>query len=505
MLKETMKLNNQNLPSLAAHDDILVGGYDRQNLKAGIVHLGLGNFHRAHLAWYLDRLFATGEGHDWAIIGAGVLAKDAEQRKKFLAQDCLSSLIELDPNKHQARILSSMIDYIAVEQGNAPLIAAMAREEIRIVSLTVTEGGYYINPALGAFDPDHPDMQRDASQPEAPGSVFGAIIKALMLRREAGIAPFTVLSCDNLPENGRVAKDAIVGLAKLSQPDFAEWIESNVSFPSSMVDCITPATGEREIALAASFGIDDAVPVVCEPFRQWVVEDDFCNGRPNLEKVGVTFTDKVKLFELMKLRILNGGHAAIAYAAALLDIEYVHEAMQNNLILAFLDKLEKEEVIPTLQDVPDTNLNDYYRVVVERFSNPAIGDTIPRLCLDGSNRQPKFILPTIMSGLKNGTPVSGLALVTALWCRYCTATSDSGKSIVVEDDRREQLFDYASRAKTNPVSFLQQKDIYGDLAENELFCQQFSQWLTKLWEDGVKATLSSYANVSSEDYSASSN
>jgi len=318
--------------------------YDRSKLTPGIVHIGLGNFHRAHMAVYLDDLFALGQGHDWAILGAGVREGDAKMREALIAQDCLSTVIELDPKGKSARRIGSMIGFLPVEPHNGALIVAMSDPAIRIVSLTVTEGGYFIDPATGAFDPTHPEIVADAARPHR--TAFGAIIAALKARRAAGVPPFTVMSCDNLPGNGHVTQAALTGLARLSDPALADWIASNVAFPNGMVDRITPATGPRERAMAQAFGLDDPVPVTCEPFRQWVLEDNFPQGRPALEKVGVTLTPHVHAYELMKIRILNGGHATIAYPGGLLDIEYVHEAMAHPLIRGFLDKVETEEVIP---------------------------------------------------------------------------------------------------------------------------------------------------------------
>ncbi len=389
------------------HPSVSLPAYDRGRLTPGIVHIGLGNFHRAHQAVYLDDLFAQGLGHDWAILGAGVREGDARMRDALLAQECLSTVIELDPRGHKARRVGAMTGFIDVQPDNAALIAAMADPAIRIVSLTVTEGGYFVDPATGRFDPAAPEIVADARTPDRPATAFGAILAALRLRRARGIAPFTVMSCDNLPGNGHVTQDAVAGLADLSDPAFADWVRATVAFPNGMVDRITPATGPRERALAASFGLDDPVPVTCEPFRQWVLEDDFPAGRPALEKVGVTFTPQVHAYEAMKIRILNGGHAIIAYPGGLLDIELVHEAMAHPLIAGFLAKVETDEIIPFVPPVPDTDLAEYFALIRERFANPEIADTVRRLCLDGSNRQPKFILPSLRDNLAAGRVPKG--------------------------------------------------------------------------------------------------
>jgi mannitol 2-dehydrogenase len=274
--------------------------YDRARLTPGILHIGLGNFHRAHMATYLDDLFALGEDHDWAILGAGVRPADARMREALAAQDWLSTVIELDPQGKRARRVGAMIGFVEVDPANGPLIAAMRRPEIRIVSLTVTEGGYFIDPATGRFDPAAPEIAADAAAPDRPATAFGAIVAALAARRAAGVLPFTLLSCDNLPGNGDVARAAVVGLARLSDPGLADWIDTHVAFPNAMVDRIAPATGPRERAMAAAFGLgDDPVPVTCESFRQWVIEDTFPAGRPALEKVGVTFSPRVHDFEAM--------------------------------------------------------------------------------------------------------------------------------------------------------------------------------------------------------------
>ena len=465
--------------------------YDRSKLTPGIVHIGLGNFHRAHMAVYLDDLFAKGMCHDWAILGAGVREGDARMRDALKVQDCLSTVIELDPKGKSARRIGSMIDFLPVEPDNAALIAAMSRPEIRIVSLTVTEGGYFINAATGSFDPMHPEIVDDAVDPHK--TAFGAIIAALKARRAAGVKPFTVMSCDNLPGNGQVTKAAVMGLAGLEDPDLAYWIGDNVAFPNGMVDRITPATGPRERAMAASFGLaDDPVPVTCEPFRQWVLEDNFPAGRPAFEAVGVTLTPHVHAFEMMKIRILNGGHATIAYPGGLMDVEFVHEAMAHPLILGLLNKVETEEIIPYIPPVPDTDLGDYYRLIVDRFSNPEVADTERRLCLDGSNRQPKFIVPSIRDALAAGGSIEGLALVSALWCRYCFGTTDSGTVIPPNDPNWDALTTLAATARQTPAAWLGMTAIYGDLGQNPVFAGAFTRHLTNLWSKGTKAVLTGY-------------
>jgi mannitol 2-dehydrogenase len=467
--------------------------YDRSRLTPGIVHIGLGNFHRAHMAVYLDDLFALGLDHDWAIIGAGVRAPDARMRDALRDQDCLSTVIELDPKGKTARRIGSMIDFLPVEPDNASLMAAMARPEIRIVSLTVTEGGYFIDAATGAFDPSAPEIVADASSPDRPGTAFGAIIAGLRRRKEAGLAAFTVMSCDNLPGNGHVTKAAVVGLARLSDPAFADWIASHVAFPNGMVDRITPGTGPRERAMAASFGLgDDPVPVTCEPFRQWVLEDNFPAGRPALEKVGVTFSNDVHAFEAMKIGILNGGHAIIAYPGGLKGIEFVHEDMADPTILAFLDAVETREILPILPPVPGQDLVAYKALIIERFSNPEVADTVRRLALDGSNRQPKFILPSIRANLAQGRMPEGLILESALWCRYCFGTDEKGNDIPPNDPNWATLTATARAAKTDPAAWIGMRLIYGDLIENAAFVAAFSDALTRVWAQGSEAAMQHY-------------
>ena len=471
---------------------VSVPGYRRDELSPGIVHIGLGNFHRAHQAVYLDDLFAMGEGHDWAILGAGVRPGDAAMRDALLAQDCLSTVIELDPAGRSARRVGAMTGFVAVEPENAALIAAMSDPAIRIVSLTVTEGGYFVDAATGRFDPAAPEIAADAARPEAPATAFGAILAALKARRAAGHAPFTVMSCDNLPGNGHVTRDAVVGLARLFDPELADWVAANVAFPNGMVDRITPATGARERAMAAEFGLDDPVPVTCEPFRQWVLEDDFPSGRPALEKVGVTFTPHVHAYETMKIRILNGGHAIIAYPAGLMGIELVHEAMEEPLVAGFLDRLEAEEIIPIVPPVPETDLGGYYRVIRDRFSNPEVADTVRRLCLDGSNRQPKFIVPSIRDNLDRGRLPQGLILASALWCRYCAGVTDAGQPIAPNDPQWAMLTARAQDAREDPSVWLGMRAVYGDLGARPEVAAAFAAHLRALWDRGTRAVLTGF-------------
>ncbi len=464
--------------------------YDRSKVTPGIVHIGLGNFHRAHMAVYLDDLMNRGLALDWGILGAGVRPADAKMRDAMLAQDCLSTVIELDPAGKTARRVGAMVGFIEVAPANAPLIVAMIRPEIRIVSLTVTEGGYFLSAETGRFDTTAPDIVADAQTPDRPSTVFGAIVAALKARRATGIAPFTVMSCDNLPGNGHVTEAAVVGLARLSDPELADWIKRNVAFPSGMVDRITPATGPRERAIAATFGLaDDPIPVTCEPFRQWVLQDHFPNGRPPLERVGVTFTDDVHAYETMKIRMLNGGHALIAYPGGLMDVHYAHQAMAHPLISAFLDKVERTEIIPYVPPVPGTDLGTYYTLIRDRFSNPEVADTVQRLCLDGSNRQPKFILPSLRDALASGGSIEGLALASALWCRYCFGTTDSGAVTQPNDPNWDKLSAVSRLAKDDPAIWLGLTEVYGETGQDARLHEAFARHLTRLWQTGSAETL----------------
>ncbi len=487
----TVKLSLATLPEAAAK--VAVPRYDRAALTPGIVHFGVGNFHRAHQAVYLHELFDQGRDLDFAIVGAGVLPSDAAMKERLAAQDYLCTVVEQDRDRNSATVTGAMVDYLSPGDP-AGTVARLADPAIRIVSLTITEGGYFLDPATNHFDPDHPAMRADAAAPDRPTTVFGLLIAGLRARRAAGVPPFTVMSCDNIPGNGEVTRSTLVGLATLSDPAFADWIETNVAFPNGMVDRITPATNPGQIAfLETEFGVADAAPVFCEGFRQWVLEDHFPLGRPAFEAVGVQFVTDVAPYELMKIRILNGGHAAIAYPAALMDIPFVHEAMEESVIDRFLTKLHLEEIVPIVPPVPDTDLADYVQVIRRRFSNPKVRDTVPRLCLDGSNRQPKFILPSTRDRLAQGLDVVGLSLVSALWCRYLAGTTDSGAPIDIPDASRERLNAAALRAKDRPEAFLEDlADIFGDVAESDLFRRRFAGALRRLYANGTRQTLEDY-------------
>lgn len=466
--------------------------YARDALRPGIVHFGVGNFHRAHLQVYLDRLFNAGRDQDWAVIGAGVTPYDVRMRDALAGQDWLSTVVEQSADRSGAHVTGVMTDFLPPMDGKA-ITAQLADPAIRIVSLTVTEGGYFINPATGRFDPDNPAIQADTANPDDPKTVFGLILAGLRARRDAGTPPFTVLSCDNIPHNGVVVRNTIAGLAEAQDPGLAAWVRDSVAFPNGMVDRIAPATSDRERDICReTFGIDDAWPVFCEDFIQWVVEDNFPAGRPAFETVGAQFVSDVTPFEHMKIRILNGGHATICYPAGLLDVHFVHEAMEHPLVRGFLRKIELEEVLPILPPVPDTDLGAYFQLIERRFSNPKIGDTIRRLAFDGSNRQPKFIIPSVADRLAKGLPVDGLALESAFWCRYCEGTTDSGKVIEANDPIWDRLQTQARLAKTDPMAWLEMRDIYGDVAQAPAFRDAFAASLRAIWADGAAAVLTRY-------------
>lgn len=483
-------LSNANLPRLPA--SVARPVYDRASLRPGIVHIGLGNFHRAHQAWYIHRLMQQGFARDWAIIGASVRTQDQVMRDRLMSQDFLTTLVELSPEGKSAEIIGSMIDYLPIEDGNAALVRQMTDPAIRIVALTITEGGYFITPTGDALDIAHPDIQHDICRPEHPRTVFGAIVAALAARRTSGAGPFTVLSCDNLRGNGNIARQAVTSLAQATDPDLAKWIEEQCSFPNSMVDCIVPATGSNEIALAQGFGVDDAAPVTHENYRQWVIEDDFCVGRPELEKVGAIITPNVHAYEAMKIRILNAGHQVLANVGELMSVETIAECMVHPVISEFFNKVEHEEIAPYVLAVPGMTPTQYISEVAQRFSNPEIRDTTRRVAFDGSSRHPEFILPIIRDALSSGGSIEGLALVEALWARMCAGDRDDRTIIKANDPDWQRLSKTARESAQRPITWLEQQQIYGVLVDDPIFKPAFCRWLRMIWSEGSLVSIQTY-------------
>ena len=467
--------------------------YDRSQLKAGIIHIGVGNFHRAHLAWYLHRLMQQGLAMDWAIIGAGVRPRDSDMRARLLKQDCLTTLIELDAKGSQAmEVTGAMLDYLPVEADNQALINAMADPDIRIVSLTITESGYYQNAATGKLDITHPDILYDAKHPARPRTAFGAMVAALRVRRDRGGAPFTGLSCDNLQGNGTILRQAIVKLAALSDTELATWIDSQCSFPNSMVDCIVPATGPAELALVQKLGIEDSAPVTHEDFRQWVIEDNFCAGRPDWDKAGAEFSRHVHQHETQKIRMLNGGHQILANAAEIIGLHTISQAMGHPLIGAMFAKVQREEIVPHVTSPPGHNASDYLALISTRFANEAIIDTVRRVAFDGAARHVGFILPSLRDGLTENSSITGLALIEAIWARMCLGVREDGSLIAANDPSWEMLVQTARQARTTPRRWLEMSHIYGDLEKEERFASAFEEALTSLYQNGIEHTITAY-------------
>jgi mannitol 2-dehydrogenase len=468
-------------------------GYDRRLVTPGAVHFGVGGFHRAHEAMYHDRLMNAGLALDWGICGVGVMPADRRMQRALGAQDGLYTLVLKHPDgTFEPRIIGSIVRYLYAPDDPEAVIETMAAPATRIVSLTITEGGYNIREATGEFDAASPDVVHDLQPGVLPRTVFGLITAALKRRRERGLPAFTVMSCDNLPGSGLLSRRVFTAFAQLRDPGLADWVEREVQFPNSMVDRITPVTTDADRAeITARFGIDDRWPVVCEPYVQWVLEDVFTAGRPPYGEAGVQLVDDVEPYELMKLRLLNGSHQAMCYFAYLAGHRLVHEAAQDPLFQAFLRGYLENEAAPTLPPVPGVDLDQYAAQLLERFSNSQVRDTIARLCEHSSDRIPKFVLPVIRQQLATGGQIRRAAAVVASWARYAEAVDEHGERIDVVDRRRDSLVQLARRQRVDPDAFIGNRELFGDLAQDERFTGEYRQALASLHERGATATLQS--------------
>jgi mannitol 2-dehydrogenase len=463
-----MKLNNSTLARLPIDKP----SYNRDEITVGIVHFGVGGFHRAHQARYVDQLLEKGIASQWGICGVGVLPGDRRMADVMAAQDGLYTLLLENPDgSRDARVIGSIVDYRYAPDDPEAVIELLAAPSTRVVSMTITEGGYNID-NLGDVN------------------VFGLVADALARRRDRGIASPTIVSCDNIENNGDVARQAFTTYAERLHPGLGEWMQQHTRFPNSMVDRITPVTTPDVIAvLAGEFGVEDQWPVVAEPFTSWVLEDDFSDGRPPLEEAGVLLVDDVTPYELMKLRLLNASHQCLAYFAYLAGYRLVHDAAGDPLFAEFLLRYMDFEGTPTLKPVPGIDLPDYKRTLIERFANPGIKDTVARLCFGSSDRIPKWLLPVIRANLASGGPVALSAATVASWARYAEGVDDNGEPIDVQDQLADKLVPRAKSQRENPTAFLEYTDVFGDLAEQPRFVEAYLWALDSLHRVGARATL----------------
>jgi mannitol 2-dehydrogenase len=483
--------------SQAALADLSVAkpAYDRSALSVGIVHFGVGGFHRAHQAMYLDALMNRGMALDWAICGVGLLPGDARMRDALAAQDYLYTLVVKNPDGSiDPRVIGSIVDFVHAPDDPEAVLRRLAEAAVRIVSLTITEGGYNFNQSTGEFDRANPDVVHDLAEPGHPRSVFGFIVEALRRRRTEGLPPFTVLSCDNIQHNGDMARRQFTAFAELRDPELARWIDETVPFPNCMVDRITPVTSEadREL-LAERTGVADRWPVVCEPFTQWVLEDKFAGGwagRPPFEEAGVQLVMDVEPYELMKLRLLNASHQALCYPGYLAGYRFAHEVCADPTFVAFLLAYMDREGSPTLRSVPGIDVNAYKHQLIERFANPAVRDTLARLCAESSDRIPKWLVPVIRDNLAAGRPVDLSAAIVASWARYAEGVDEVGQPIDIVDQRKERVMAAARRQLTgDPLAFVHDRELFADLAEQPAFTEPYVRWLDSFHRRGARATI----------------
>lgn len=451
--------------------EVQIPAYDRRRLRHHTVHIGVGGFHRAHQAVYLDDLLAHRDAERWGECGVGVLATDLRMRDALHSQNCLYTVVERSAYAQTARIIGSMTGYIFAPEDRESTIEKLAAADTRIVSLTITEGGYFIHEGTGEFMAGHPDIERDLRDPAHSTTWMGLVAESLDRRRRRELPPFTLMSCDNLQGNGDVAKRVLLAFTGLLNPALQQWIAANGAFPNSMVDRITPGTTPADIAFVSErFCLDDAWPVVTEPFRQWVIEDAFCNGRPEWERVGAEFTSDVASYEIMKMRLLNGSHLAMAYLGALRGFTFVHEVMSDSLFIRFIDKF-MEEVTPVVPVIPGVSIPDYKSSLMERFANPTINDQVTRICSEGSAKIPKWLLPSIQELLARQRPIRLLGLVIASWIRYLAlGVDESGTPLAILDVRAAELKDCAQASLKDPRAMLADKSIFGeDLPQSQEF------------------------------------
>jgi len=470
---------------------VAIPEYDRSAIRSGIVHVGVGNFHRSHEAYYTDRLLRKGE-KDWGICGICLLDRDLLMYNTLSHQDGLYTLVVKETDGSQeVLVIGSIVDCLYAPADPGSVISAMADPGVKIISLTITEGAYNFDAATGEFQYSDPGIQWDLHHPDRPGTIFGYLAAAFRLRKKQGNPGLTVLSCDNIQHNGDVCKKMLMAFIREGDPDLTVWIEKHITFPNCMVDRITPASSEKDKKdLKDNYGLEDGWPVVCEPFIQWVIEDDFSQGRPDWEKAGVQFVPRVDPYEKMKIRLLNAGHSLLGFTGSLCGYLTIDETVRNALIAGFLREFMNKEVSPVLEKAEGIDLEKYKNSLVQRFANPYMGDRLSRICSESSSKIPKFLLPTIKEQLEREGPVLCSALIIAAWCHYLELAGSEGHDSEILDVMKEQLISGAkSSIDENPLAFLKIKSVFGKLAQSKGFVNTYLPMIDQLRKHGIEETI----------------
>jgi mannitol 2-dehydrogenase len=461
--------------------------YDRSMLQRGVVHIGAGNFHRAHQAVYFDDLACSGISTEWGVTGVSLHSRDAKDL--LSAQDGLYTVVQRGHDRQTARVVGSIGSIHYAPNDSAAVRAALADPQTRIVSLTITGNGYFLDPVTREFDADHPDVRADLVASNGFATAWGYLAEALEHRRRTGIAPFTVLCCDNIPDNTQPARTALVSFAALRDPDLARWIDTHVAFPSTMVDRITPSTSKSEREFVEhTFGIADRWPVVTEPYCQWIIEDSFSAARPPLEEVGAQFVADVSDHKLIKTRLLNGTHIALGCLGTLAGYQRTDEAMKDHVIFDYVEQLMRDEIQPLLPAVPGMNTPGYRNTLLTRLSNPRMGDQLSRLARRGSTKISSFLLPSLQEAIVQDRPHTLLMLALAGWARYLRGYDLQGREIRIDDPQSELLTKLATMEGNNPGALLRH-EIFTELRLVPCFTERFGDMIADIDELGVLPTL----------------
>lgn len=491
MLQQTetlvTRLDQHSLGQLPSHID--VPSYDRSKLKAGIIHIGVGGFHRAHQAVYINELLKIPGSEQWGICGVGLLEGNRQLRDTLKKQDYLYTLTVRHPNGQiDNKVIGSMIDFIFAPEDKLAVINKLAHSDTHIVSLTITEGGYNFNPVTGEFDYSNPDIVNDINNPTDPITAFGYITAALKIRKAQGLDAFTVQSCDNIQHNGNVTRKMLLAFAVEQDRELSEWIEANVTFPNAMVDRITPVSKKSDIDYVVdTYGVIDEWPITCESFTQWVIEDEFCCGRPDWDNVGAQFVPDVTPYETMKIRLLNAGHSVLGLLGSVHGYGTIDETISDPIFAEYLRAFMDNEVTPNLELLEGIDLEVYKDTLIERFANPNIKDSLSRICSESAAKLPKFLIATINENLSQGRDVSLATLVIAAWCFYSDKGADEqGNQLDVIDAMQSELHEVAAKTATDELAFLSLTSVFGCLNEQNEFTTHYKNYVEALYAPARK-------------------